>query len=258
MKTTKPIIFLDIDGVLNTGRGAFLQQNRRLAEEKRAGVSQYDIMPRIMFDPVAVALLNYLVEHADARLVAHSSWASYFRDRLPEVLATQGVATEFMYEDWFADAPRSYGRDERVDWWFGDRGRDEDRPTHVILDDKEFRLPRLIDRHIHIDRKVGLTTGDIRVALKLLGVDEDKYAGLYAVSDEDWHRVWGAHDNGEPGDYVRALRWLHGDRPGRIPRAEQLADEPDDNPLALFGMSPRMSREERRELVFKELPERGA
>jgi hypothetical protein len=253
---TRPVLFLDIDGVLNTGRGAFLPQNLRLAQELRDRGRYHNIQGRIAFDPVAVALLNYLVERADAQLVVHSSWYEYFRDRLPEVLAAQGVDTSYVYENWYAEAPRSYGRDERVDWWFGDRGRDLDRPTYAILDDRDFQLARLIDRHVHIDGNVGLTVGDVRLALKLLGVDEDQLVGLFTVSAEDWQRIWCAHNNSQPGDYVRALRWLHGDQQGRKARAERLANEPDDDPLAVLGVSGKLSRDERRELMFKQLPSR--
>ena len=63
------VIFLDVDGVLNTGR------YRKLLK-KREGISYYDA--QFIFDVIAMRNLKDLVSKYNAKIVISSTWR-YFR-----------------------------------------------------------------------------------------------------------------------------------------------------------------------------------
>ncbi len=77
----KKILFLDIDGVLNTERW----HKKMVASHAPQDSFGYD------FDPEAVANLRHIVEATGAEIVISSSWKGYGMDGLQELWETRGL-----------------------------------------------------------------------------------------------------------------------------------------------------------------------
>lgn len=135
----RPVVFLDIDGVLNSHTFFRSRVTPEQAAEMRAGpvvLRGDDEQARAMIDPAAVEHLNTLIEKSGAEIVISSTWRHAF---------TMGIIRRALHANGFrhnrsiiGQTP-SYGRG-------GDRGHeiqqwlDEANPApdrFVILDDNE-------------------------------------------------------------------------------------------------------------------------
>ena len=149
------IIFLDVDGVLNSE--AFFTSASRDERET-------------MIDGNAVKLLNRL---DGAKVVITSSWGedaiSALRDKgleLPIIGCTKKVHHQFNWacrgneiEEWIY---RTYGDNT----YFGKH--DRSKYEYVILDDDKDMLLGQIEHFIYVDRKTGLVEEDINLARHIL------------------------------------------------------------------------------------------
>jgi hypothetical protein len=156
------LIFLDIDGVLNT-------------PESREATGQ-DVPTFLSWLPGAVKNLKKIVKQTDAEIVIASSW------RFPKYIHALGRAFEhFDLPQWIDTIPylKHHPSDKR-------RGKeikqflknfDEPVDSYVILDDKGGdRLKKKQRKHhlIHVDENVGLTKEDALKAIKILKTDEQQ------------------------------------------------------------------------------------
>lgn len=166
------IVFLDVDGVLNSDQ--FYVKTRGRSGD---------------FDPEAITLLNQL-EAIDAEVVISSSWGDSAIKPLQDVGLTLPIIgyTEHFHVDWFC-------RGNEIEKWlvtnFGGMGTkygcdDEGVPRYrkhfneedvdyeyVILDDDTDMLLGQIGNFVHIDRMTGLTQTDIDKAVKILTRDDN-------------------------------------------------------------------------------------
>lgn len=136
----KRILFLDIDGVLNTRPGS-------LDEDK-------------------LALLKGILDSTQARAVISSSWRKYTHmmdrlyaiDWLEEAICghTPDLAREV---NGLWHSPRR--AEEIIEWLGGSK-----EPHYVILDD--WPMQELSDRHIQTDPHVGLTKEQSDKAIEML------------------------------------------------------------------------------------------
>jgi hypothetical protein len=79
----KPIIFLDIDGVLAT----VTQYN--LSTSSKSWLRNYDVYP---FDKKCVKVFNEILEKTDADIIISSDWRNYFSmDELCDIFTINGV-----------------------------------------------------------------------------------------------------------------------------------------------------------------------
>ena len=163
----KKVVFLDIDGVVNSEQWY----------NKTKGRSGD-------FDPEAIVLLNQLKD-IGAEVVISSSWGESGVKPLQDVgleLPIVGV-TEHFYVDWFCRGNEiekwllvnfegmgtKYGCDDSGMPYYRKRyGNELTDYEYVIIDDDTDFLLGQVGNFIHVDRNTGITQADIDKARKIL------------------------------------------------------------------------------------------
>ena len=160
------IIFLDIDGVLNSSRSCLAKVGTPpsglvIPQNKSTWTINHTIST---IDPVAVALVNKVIAQcASPVLVLSSSHRLLFTDevsfgsaehlsKLAEYMELLGIKgfSEFSVTPHLADF-----RGKEVDCWMQERFDTVEMPTYVILDDaKEFLGHQPF---VHVDSHVGFS-----------------------------------------------------------------------------------------------------
>lgn len=139
------VIFLDIDGVLNSSQSAiFHNQNEKEFD------SQFE-----MLCPIAIALLRHAIEHTQAKIVISSTWRKYqshedlsnfFKKHNIEVVGFTKVL----------DTPRGY----EIKEWLSRHPKVKD---FIILDDdKDMEDLTNTDHFVHINHHTGLNFFDMQ------------------------------------------------------------------------------------------------
>ena len=158
------VIFLDLDGVLNSER-SFLAA----APIDPMEPSYHEYLTQRTIDPVAVGLLNRLALQLDARIVISSTHRKHFErsaDPLAEMQAYFGQLG--------VDAARIIGatpslhkeRGHEIQHWLD---RQPWVTDYVILDDSTDMLLSQLDHFVRVDGLVGLTAANYYQASSILG-----------------------------------------------------------------------------------------
>lgn len=201
-----PVLFLDIDGVLLSGRAWLLSMNRRLqvtgAKLTRQEASRL-IGREAVLDACAVALVSRICEATGARIVVASSWrytVGYEQTRVK--LFEQGLPEALLHEDWACPMARFSTPEKRpdIEYWLA-----EHSITHpgswLVLDDEDI-VPGATMRTDALD---GLGAREAAAAVRYLG-GTDPGLGVRTVPDGDMELVLQAFR----GDRISACRWLEG------------------------------------------------
>lgn len=155
------LIFLDIDGVLNSH--PFLRAwNERLPPGSVA-LSLKDHVDQI--NPAAVARLNRLIDETGANVVISSTWRKIlsFTD-LRKVFHRVGLRTEL-----FSTTPvLNSTRGREIARWIEFRRRKMQLESFVILDDDDVDMDRLIGRLVQTKTETGLLDEHVEAAIALL------------------------------------------------------------------------------------------
>jgi hypothetical protein len=97
------VLFLDLDGTM------------RQRSEARARSSGFeDRLP--MLEPEAVTALNHILQRTGARIVISSDWAVAGRNKLQELLTTNGIAG-ILHDDWRTTPLSTSARSSEINWW---------------------------------------------------------------------------------------------------------------------------------------------
>ncbi len=169
--TTMKIIFLDIDGVLNST----VYVNSEPYRIETAGMSDAQVMliaHHTHLDPLAIQILNDLVERSGAEVVLSSTWrVKYSVDEMNQMLKDRGATFTIS-----ASTPVLFGKlSARIP-----RGKEiahylkmlEKQPeSFVIIDDHDDML-HLKTNLVKTNMKFGLTKEDVEAALKILNGDK--------------------------------------------------------------------------------------
>jgi len=153
-----PIVFLDIDGVLNSARSR----------------QEFALRPQRYFDPKAVDALNQVMDGAHADIVVISSWRMGNLSWLKGLMKAAGVHGRVIGETPDLCAPRPSGllvarcRGDEVQAWLDAQPVRPDR--FVIFDDSE-EFGQLTDRLVRTDYATGLGPEHVGPALAILGVE---------------------------------------------------------------------------------------
>ena len=168
------LLFLDFDGVLNTGK-----YSRQLHREKRPGWDDFGEL----FDLDAVANLKFIIDTVpDVKLVVESSWKASGMDYLAGMWTVRdlpgklfGMTPDLPHEDLLqfnlAD-PDSMVRVEghckgnEIHAWLKSHADEECR--YVILDDCSGFTGELKDHLVLVDPDEGLTREDALMAIMRL------------------------------------------------------------------------------------------
>jgi histidinol phosphatase-like enzyme len=165
------IIFLDIDGVLNSSD--YVNSLPYLMETK--DMSDAEIMliaHHTHLDPLAIKVLNDLVKRSGAEVVLSSTWrAKYSVDEMNKMLKDRGA--EFTIS---AATPILFGKlSSRIP-----RGKEiahylkmlETQPDSFVIIDDHDDMIHLKPKLVKTSMKHGLTEADVEAALKILNGDK--------------------------------------------------------------------------------------
>lgn len=151
------ILFLDIDGVLNSGEYI---QSLRYKKRSELGFPDCDL------DPVAIQHLNRLCRVTGAKIVISSTWRE-FDDCIP-ALKRNGLKAPIVGKTPnLQRINRSCSRGEEIDSWEGWKLHKLD--NYLILDDDSDMLPKQKDNFIQTNPRQGLTEEITNIAIKKLG-----------------------------------------------------------------------------------------
>ena len=164
-------IFLDFDGVLNTGR-----YQRELQTRGEMGRDAFGPL----FDPQAIDALRMLLDRSGAQLIITSSWRTEGLAAMRDLWQSRSLPGEiadvtpfYLYgayrdsldgEPFMGFTPGCRGL-EIAEWLT--RHADPDA-SYVILDDEEDFLLRQAFRLVRINPETGLTSVDARKAMVVL------------------------------------------------------------------------------------------
>jgi hypothetical protein len=167
----KPIVFVDIDGVLNSPRD-YHEWNAAWRETRPDGDPWHDPTedPHVLklFNKDLVAKLNSITDPVDADVVVSSSWRLFYAsrfDKLRDILKAAGVHANVL-EATPVGFPERW---EAILIWLHTRGKGQ-RVQYVILDDEapRFRMTHINAHLVQTSSVVGLQDHDVRRALKIL------------------------------------------------------------------------------------------
>lgn len=146
------IVFLDIDGVLNSNK---YLQSLRYAKKLSEGAGFLDRS----LDDTAIRMVNYLCGITGARVVISSTWRES-KDCIP-TLRRNGLNTYV-----HGQTPEIHGgsRGEEIQAWLDENKWDK----YVILDDDTDMLDRQQEYFVRVNRRYGITNKDLVKAIEIL------------------------------------------------------------------------------------------
>ena len=162
----RKILFLDIDGVLNT-KWWYTQMNRNTPKDKYG----------YAFDPKAVANLRRIVEDTGADIVISSSWKFMGLDKLRAMwnerelagnvidVTPKGMCDEVLLTAGLDNMGVTRCRGNEIREWLMQHS---DVTHYVILDDMNDILQEQESHFIWIDPEVGITTENVEQTIMML------------------------------------------------------------------------------------------
>ena len=163
----RKIMFLDIDGVLNT-KWWYTQMNRNTPKDKYG----------YAFDPKAVANLKRIVEETGADIVISSSWKSFGFSELEEMWTDRGlpgkligvtpnsVSDELLLEADIDSIELFHIRGEEIKEWLTKHGKNVS--NYAIIDDMDNMLPEQQSHFVQTNPEVGITEENAAQAIMIL------------------------------------------------------------------------------------------
>ena len=164
------ILFLDVDGVLNSERSFVAGGDR---------VKQYGIdnpndpyflkITKCTIDPVAVDLVNRVCKMCDAKIVVSSTHRKHFADNdnklfaMKEYFSNLGINREYVI-GWTENLSTPRGI-EIQDWL----ERHPETNRYVILDDSSDMMEHQMEFFVRCDGDIGVSSSNFRQMLSLFG-----------------------------------------------------------------------------------------
>lgn len=165
------ILFLDIDGVLNSElwfTWAHYCITHQAQDKIFTGKDEEERYVDHMIDERLIANLNRIIEGTGCEIVLSSSWRSWSQkenDKLNAQLKRKGLLKEFI-----SVTPRlSSGiRGEEIKKWLEDHCGEYSIDSYCILDDDSDMLEHQKEFFIQTDSYIGLTNADAEKAIEVL------------------------------------------------------------------------------------------
>ena len=161
------VIFLDIDGVLNTKWG-YTQMDRNTPKDKYG----------YTFDPRSVANLKKILDETGAEIVISSSWKSLGFSELEEMWQDRGlpgkligitpnsVSDEMLLNADLDHIELFHIRGMEIKEWLDYHGKNVSH--YVIIDDMDNFLPEQQSHFVQTDPEVGITELNVKKVVCLL------------------------------------------------------------------------------------------
>jgi hypothetical protein len=176
MDPMNPIVFLDIDGVLNTGKEyhEWNSAHDEALKEKKEGYNDRWLSPagdpfaELLFGREHVDALNQITEDVDAKVVLSSSWRMFYASRfsdMVDLLKRVGVKAECL-----GPTPTHIPRRYSAVWAWLHANRKGQTVRFVCLDDEDpgFRDREILPHTALIDGSKGLLPKDYERVMKRL------------------------------------------------------------------------------------------
>ena len=144
------ILFLDIDGVLNS------KIFYKYIYKPEDGGSR--------FDSYCVVLVKRLVEEFSLKIVISSTWRNGVVNKLMKEL-TEHRLIDYLHEDWHTPVLRSASRGEEIKLWLDNH---PEVHNYIILDDNENILDDQLSRFIKTSTNSGMVQERYHEARNLL------------------------------------------------------------------------------------------
>ncbi len=163
----KKVIFLDIDGVLNTGLW-YTQMDRNTPKDKYG----------YAFDPNAVDNLKRIIDETGADIVISSSWKSFGFSELEDMWQDRGlpgrligITPNSVSDEMLLNADLDHMeifsiRGMEIKEWISKNGKYVSH--YVIIDDMDNFLPEQKSHFVKTNPDVGITTEDMERAIIIL------------------------------------------------------------------------------------------
>ena len=153
------IVFLDIDGVLNTPN--YGVQAHAMWKKTNGWFKSRDEFGAI-FDPIAVDCLVYLCDVADAKVVVSSTWRRAGLDRMKAMFKLRGISVDVVDVTPILNTKRG----EEIETWLQ---MNDHVSNYVILDDDtDFTEYQLNHKFVLCAGKYGFDHHCLSKALKIL------------------------------------------------------------------------------------------
>lgn len=170
------VIFLDIDGVLNSETWyqwrQYCYHNGKQNEIYDTTIQPIEetnskfIWMQSEIDPRLVANLNKIIRETDCEIVLSSSWRSSSETEnafLNNVLKSKGLIKPFVYVTGYA---QSGSRGDDIQEWLN---KCQDIESYCIIDDDIFdMLDSQLNNLVHTDFYYGLTSANADAVIKIL------------------------------------------------------------------------------------------
>lgn len=163
----KKIVFLDIDGVLNSD---FWNKNH-----------QREISVGTLIDESKIKLLCKLIKDTDAQIILHSGWKYWFDPDLrplrreaenlkvlleKEGLVISGVTPDHATEEIKNSKKFSLVKAGEILAWLEQHN---DVDAWVVMDDLDLHNAEVARHQVRTDQSIGLIDGDVEKAKRMLG-----------------------------------------------------------------------------------------
>lgn len=160
------VVFLDIDGVLNSN---FWCEN-----------NQREISNGTLIDKDKVKLLSSLIKATNAKIILHSAWRFWFdshlkpllneAEKLVEIFQGEGLTIDGVTPDLTTEEIRitkrfSLVKAEEILLWISEH---KDVQNWVVIDDLDLHNSEIEKHQIKTDNTIGLTVEDLENAKKML------------------------------------------------------------------------------------------
>lgn len=154
------IIFLDMDGVLNSNR--WLEDRRKELFDRMQKTGEHPW--RHVIDRRAVSRLNQIIEATSAKVVISSAWRHHHSwKKMQEYLDYHGFVGEVIGQ---TPAKMSlYDRWAEIHMWFSDA---ETQPAHIVILDDIHDMGKFRRFHVWIDEEAGLQDEHVQQAIDIL------------------------------------------------------------------------------------------
>ena len=149
------VIFLDIDGVLNT--------EKYIMDLLHKNLSTQDSDWCDFFDPKCIAKLKEIIDQTGAKIVISSTWRFLGLDILRKKFEERGVSGEIIDKTPLSRSMRERGYE--IQAWLDNH---EEVESYVILDDDVDMLPSQLKNLVVTSWKDGISNENVKQAIKIL------------------------------------------------------------------------------------------